>query len=112
MNITTRGCGRNGKMVTRGYGRSIIERVVRVILYLNTAFTQRIGLSTDWTCTIRRPSRFAAPLLYLATALGRCTWLTTITIQRALRLTTALGKYIRRGVGWARRILYLDNDDN
>ena len=46
MRIITRGFGTRQMLVTRGYGRSILERIYREVLKLTTVFTTTLKATT------------------------------------------------------------------
>lgn len=53
MRIITRGLGTRNMLVTRGYGRSIIERILREVIRLSTSFNQTIYQSTSFSFAVR-----------------------------------------------------------
>ena len=52
MRIVTRGLGTRNMIVTRGYGRSFFERILREIIKLSTSFNRTTRLTTSFNFAI------------------------------------------------------------
>lgn len=88
MNIVTRGFGPRQSIVTRGYGRSVLERIYREIIKLSTTFSRTARLNTSFNFAVRLITAVNRNIRLITGIGGTMGLRLATTFSRSLRLPT------------------------